>query len=66
MSIKITALTHDLLVKKSFVRLVWENDPNQSLGLEVPFGCGLEELSGEAERAVRALSDELRTIEVLK
>ncbi len=66
MAIKITARTHGLVAKKSFVRLVWENDPNQALGLEVPFGCRLEELPSEAERAVRALSDEIRTIEILK
>ncbi|MDO9561129.1 MAG: hypothetical protein Q7J60_05895 [Bradyrhizobium sp.] len=57
--LKIVSLSHNMAAGKSHVGLVWESDPSQSLGLEVPFGCSLEQLPAEAERAVRALSTEL-------
>jgi hypothetical protein len=62
--VKVTSLTHDFSVKKSFVRIVWEDDPAKALGLEVPFGCGLERVVVEAEKAVRALSSEIAEIPV--
>ena len=62
--LKITSLIHDVVAGKSHVGLVWESNPSQSLGLEVPFGCSLEQLPVEAERAVRALSTELASISV--
>jgi hypothetical protein len=62
--LKIVSLSHNMVAGKSHVGLVWESDPSQSLGLEVPFGCSLEQLPAEAERAVRALSTELASIPV--
>ncbi len=62
--LKITSLVHDVVAGKSHVGLVWESNPSQALGLEVPFGCSLEQLPVEAERAVRALSIELASIAV--
>ena len=62
--LKITSLIHDVVAVKSHVGLVWESDSSQVLGLEVPFGCSLEQLPAEAERAVRALSTELASITV--
>jgi hypothetical protein len=63
-AIKISALTHDFAAKRSLVTLVWENDATKSLVLHVPFGCDLDALQSEAEKSVRALSDELSTIAV--
>ncbi|MDP1583867.1 MAG: hypothetical protein Q8M18_10630 [Bradyrhizobium sp.] len=62
--LKIVSLSHNMAAGKSHVGLVWESDPSKSLGLEVPFGCSLEQLPAEAERAVRALSTELASIPV--
>lgn len=62
--LKIVSLSHNMVAGKSHVGLVWESDPAKSLGLEVPFGCSLEQLPAEAERAVRALSTELASISV--
>ena len=62
--LKITSLFHDLVAGKSHVGLKWESDPSKSLGLEVTFGCSLEQLPAEAEKAVRALSTELASISV--
>jgi hypothetical protein len=62
--LKIVSLSHNMVAGKSHVGLVWESDPSQSLGLEVTFGCSLEQLPAEAERAVRALSTELASISV--
>ncbi|WP_291868143.1 hypothetical protein [Bradyrhizobium sp.] len=62
--LKIVSLSHNMVAGKSHVALVWESDSSQSLGLEVPFGCSLEQLPAEAERAVRALSTELASIPV--
>ena len=62
--LKIVSLSHNMVAGKSHVGLVWESDPSQSLGLEVTFGCSLEQLPAEAERAVRALSAELASIYV--
>jgi len=60
--LRITSLSHNVVAGKSHVGLVWESDSSQVLGLEVPFGCSLEQLPAEAERAVRALSTELASI----
>ena len=62
--LRITSLGHNMVAGKSHVGLVWESDSSQVLGLEVPFGCSLEQLPAEAERAVRALSTELASITV--
>lgn len=57
-SASIVGLSHDLRLKKSFVRVVWDDEADKSLSLPVPFGCSLEDLPAEAEKAVRALSVE--------
>lgn len=58
----ITHLTHDLGAKKSYVSFVWSDDPGKRLGLEVPYGTGLDDIEREAMKAVRSLSQELDTI----
>lgn len=57
----VTHLNHDLQAKKSYVSFVWADDPSKRLGLEVPYGTPLEAVEAEADKAVRALSDELRS-----
>jgi hypothetical protein len=57
----ITGLFHDLGKKRSHVTVVWEDDPEKRLGLPVPFGCTLEQLSSETEKAIRAFSKELES-----
>ena len=63
-AINIVGLNHDLNAKKSYVMLVWANEPDKRLGLPVTFGCSLDDLPAEAEKAVRALSTELETIQL--
>ena len=60
----LTALTHDLTRKRSFVRLVWDDEAEKAVSLPVPFGCGLDVAQNEAEKALRALSAEIATISV--
>jgi hypothetical protein len=58
-TLKITGLHRDVLKNRSFVTVVWEDDPEKQLGLLVPPDCTLEQLKTETEKAVRALADEL-------
>jgi hypothetical protein len=55
-SVTITGLFHDLVLKRSTVSVVWGNDPEKRLALPVPFGCSLDDLQVEAEKAMRELS----------
>jgi hypothetical protein len=63
-SVTVAALTHDLMRKRSIVTLVWDDDPEKRVALPVPFGCGLDRVQAEAEKAVRALSAETAAIAV--
>ena len=63
-SVTIAALTHDLVRKRSVVTMVWDDDPEKRVGLPVPFGCSLDEVRTEAEKALRALSAETATLSV--
>ena len=63
-TVTIAALTHDLVGKKSFVVLVWNDDPAKQVSLPVPFGCSLETIQAEAEQAMRDLSAETSTVAV--
>jgi len=56
-SVAITGLFHDLVLKRSSVSVVWANDPEKRLGLPVPYGCSLDDLQAEAEKAMRELSN---------
>jgi hypothetical protein len=62
--ITVAALTHDLMRKRSFVTLRWDDDPEKMLSLPVPFECSLDRVQVEAETAVRGLSAETATIVV--
>jgi len=52
----ITGLFHDIARQRSIVSLVWSNDPEKRLGLDVPYGCTLQDLPAAAEKAVRDLA----------
>jgi hypothetical protein len=44
--------------------LIWDADPEKSVALFVPFRCGLDEVRGEAEKALREFSAEIAAIPV--
>jgi hypothetical protein len=62
--ITVTALHHDLKLKRSTVTVVWDDGSERRLGLWVPFGCTLDNAQAEAEKTVRALATEIATIPV--
>ena len=62
--ITVIALTHDLVRKRSIVTMTWDADAEKKVGLPVPYGCSLEDVRGEAEAALRALSAETGTLVV--
>jgi len=61
----ITGLHHDTARKRSFVYVVWKDDPEKNLGLVVPFGCRLDDVKDEAAKAVKALATELTSATVV-
>jgi hypothetical protein len=63
-SVIITGLFHDLALKRSLVSVVWGDDPEKRMSLPVPFGCSLDDVHAEAEKAVRGLSEVTATISV--
>ena len=63
-SITVAALTHDFLRKRSIVTLVWDDDPEKMIALPVLFGCGLDRVQSEAEKALRGLSAETAAITI--
>ncbi|HEY2528123.1 MAG TPA: hypothetical protein VGJ20_09280 [Xanthobacteraceae bacterium] len=67
-TLKITGLHRDVLRNRSFVTVVWKDDPEKHLGLLVPSDCMPDQLKAETEKAVRALATELAaaTIEDVK
>jgi hypothetical protein len=44
--------------------VVWGNDPERRMGLPVPYGCSLDALKAEAEKAMREWSEVAATIAV--
>lgn len=63
-SVTVVALSHGLVRKRSIVSLIWTHDTEKSVALPVPFGCSLDRVHGEAEKALRALSNETATLSV--
>jgi len=63
-SMTVAALTHDLVRKRSIVTVIWDDDAEKRVALPVPFGCDLNSVRAEAEKAVRELSSEMATIAV--
>jgi hypothetical protein len=60
----LTGLYHDLTSKRTTVNVAWDDGSEKRLGLEVPFGCSLDNAHAEAVKAVRALAVELAAIPV--
>jgi hypothetical protein len=54
--VTIVSLFHDLVLKRSSASVMWGDDPAKCLGLPVPYGCSLEDIQAEAEKAMRQLS----------
>jgi hypothetical protein len=63
-SVIITGLFHDLMLKRSLVSVVWSDDSEKRLSLPVPYGCSLDDVQAEAEKAVRGLSEVTATISI--
>ncbi len=62
--VTVVALAHDLVRKRSIVSLVWDDDPEKSVALPVPYGCLLEDVREAAETALRALAAQTATLNV--
>ena len=62
--VTVAALTHDLMRTRSIVTLIWDDDPEKKVALPVPFGCELDQVRAEAEKALRALSSEIAALPV--
>jgi hypothetical protein len=63
-SMTVVALTHDLVRKRSIVTVIWDDDAEKRVALPVPFACDLNAVRAEAEKAVRELSTEMKSISV--
>jgi hypothetical protein len=63
-SVTVAALAHDLVGKRSFVTLVWDDEPAKQVSLPVPFGCNLDDVRFEAEKAIRELAAETALLAV--
>ncbi len=61
----ITGLFHDTGRQRSLVSIQWQDDPEKRLSLPVPFGCKLDELKAETEKAVKALAEEIAAATVV-
>ena len=59
--LKIKSLHRDILSNRTFVEVIWKDDPEKRLGLPVPFDCQLDNLKAETEKAVKALARELES-----
>lgn len=55
-SVTITGVFHDLTKRSSSVSVIWGDNPEMRMGLPVSFGCALESLQAETEKAMRELS----------
>ena len=62
--VTLTGVYHDLTKRRSTVHVVWDDGSERRLGLEVRFGCSLDDAQAEAEKAVRALAVEIAAIPV--
>jgi hypothetical protein len=62
--VTVTGLFHDFVNKRSSVSVVWDHEPEKRLSLLVTYGCTLDDVQAEAEKAVRALASENATISI--
>ena len=63
-AVTVVAPAHDLARRRSIVTLAWDEDPEKRVALPVPYGCGLEEVRVEGEKALRSLSAETAALAV--
>lgn len=63
-SLAIAGVHHDADGKRSMVYVRWQDDPEKRLGLVVPFGCSMDNLKDEAEKAIMKLAAELASATV--
>lgn len=56
----LAALHHDYRKRRSFVTLEWPDDPEKRLGLPVVFKCTEDQLQAEAQKAIKAIAEELQ------
>jgi len=63
-SVTIPGLFHDLVLKRSSVSVMWADNPDMRMNLPVPFGCALDDIQAEAEKAMRELSETTAVIRV--
>jgi hypothetical protein len=56
----LAALHHDYRKQRSFVTLEWPDDPEKRLGLPVVFKCTEGQVQAEAQKAIKAIADELQ------
>jgi len=61
----ISGLFHDISRKRSLVTVQWENALEKRLGLAVPFGCKLDKLKAETEKAAAALARKIESANVV-
>jgi hypothetical protein len=57
--ITITQVVHDLHKHSSYVTMVWDDQPEKRLGLPIPYATKLEDLVGEAQKALQAFVAEI-------
>jgi hypothetical protein len=62
-TVKLAQVVHDLVAKRSFVKLVWPED-DRRLHLPIPFGTELEAAHAAAEEALRAHERDIHTTSV--
>ena len=62
-TVKLAQVVHDLVTKRSFVKLVWPED-DRRLNLPIPFGTELKGAHAAAEEALRMHERDIHTTSV--
>ena len=62
----LAALHHDYRKQRSFVTLEWSDEPEKRLGLPVPFKCTEDRVQAEAEKAIKAMANELEQSTIVR
>lgn len=60
-TLSVVGLHRDLVRKRSIATIVWEDDPEKTLAVAVPFECPIDQVKAEAEKSIRVLARELET-----
>jgi hypothetical protein len=60
-TLKTEGLSRDVLRNRTYVTVVWKDDPEKQLGLPVPLDCTFDALRAETEKALQALIRELQS-----